>query len=953
MGVLLVAALILVALHGAFLVWRRGSLPGEVLFRDLVMAVVLSLAVRLGASYALELAWWKELGQLSTFWRLLELGSLPQALAGLVGAVLAAAVFRLALRRARGSSRAGGPRWLPLAGTAASAAGGLLLSMGAFDSWTAALWWGARDTGLYADPLFGRDLAFYFYRLPFYEMALGWATVLVAVCAAAAVAGLLAGSASVSFMPRPDQPLRLEPPPPAVLGAASGVVRRTLAAFLLLYAAGAVLGRYDLLYSQHRFLYGADYVDARLGVWLCWAKAALGLALALAVLSSRRRRFIVDEGLTALDAAVEAVPRSTWALLLGGVAAAFFLPPLLEGVVRSVYVQPNELTLERPYIEHHIDATLSAFNLAENAHEEPFSPKDTETLDLASEPDVAANIRLWDWKPFHDNATQRQALRPYYSFPEIDTDRYTVGGRTRQVLLAARSLETDLLPGTAQTWVNLNLQYTHGYGAVAALVNSATDEGAPEMVLKDAPPQTSLPALKITRPELYFGPGADRPVFVDSDQKEFDYPKGDDNAYTTYAGTAGIPVGSPLMRLTAAVGLGDWNVLLTRYLTKDSRLLMYRRVRERVSRLAPFLTLDPDPYLVVDDSGRLFWMLDAYTMTDRNPYSQPIDLGEDQGAVNYIRNSVKITVDAYNGTVHFYVFDEKDPLLAAYRRLLPGLFEPRSAMPADLLRHIRYPEMIFRLQAETYRTFHMRDPQVFYNKEDQWDVAKQVVSQEETRYTNPYYTMLPLPGDKQAEFALMLPFTSHNRDNLIAWIAARCDPAHYGEVVFYRLPKEQLIYGPLQVQSRVDQDRDISKDLSLWNQQGSRVLRGTTLVLPVQGTFLYVEPIYIQSTQAQMPELKKVVLAVGNRLVYADDLPEAIARLARPPAPEETAQAAASEAQPAASAPSEPTAALPRGEAALVRSLRAHMLRYRQLTASGKLSEAGRELEAVEKELSK
>lgn len=647
---------------------------------------------------------------------------------------------------------------------------------------------------------------------------------------------------------------------------------------------------------------------------------------------------MADEELGLGAALLGALPRGLAAALAAGAAAVVVVPPLLTGAVRSLYVQPNELTLERPYIQHHISATLAAFGLAEGAREELFSPRPGETLDLAKHPDAAENIRLWDWEPFRNNVTQRQALRPYYAFPEVDTDRYPVGGRTRQVLIAARSLETGLLPENAQTWVNLNLQYTHGYGAVAALVNSATEEGAPEMVLKDAPPQSAEPAFKITRPELYFGPGSESPVFVDGAQPEFDYPKGDDNAYNTYRGTAGIPVGAPLMRALTAVARGDWNILLTRSLTKDSRLLMHRQVAERVRRLAPFLTLDPDPYLVVDDSGRLFWLLDAYTMTDRHPYSQTIDVG---GApVNYIRNSVKVAVDAYNGTTRFYVFDEKDPLLAAYRRLFPDLFSPRDSMPADLARHIRYPEMIFSAQAETYRTFHMQDPQVFYNKEDQWDVAKQVVSQEDVRYTEPYYAMLPLPGQTRAEFALMLPFTSRNRDNLIAWMAARCDPEHYGELLFYRLPKEQLVYGPLQVQSRVDQDRDISKDLSLWNQQGSRVVRGNTLVFPVDGTFLYVEPIYIQATSAKMPELKKVVLAVGNRLVYADNLPQAIRRLAQPPAPREDE-------------PADKPASTSVSAAGLLDSLRAHLERYRRLSAAGKHADAGRELDAVQEELAR
>ena len=946
-SVIFVFTLALAALHFAVVAKRRGSLPVGVLLADIAVAAVAAFMLRSAAGLLLELAWWKELGQVRTFWRFVEINWLPQAAAGLAGMLVFLGLFWQARRRcATPLSRT---RLFSAAGAALAAAAGLLVSLAVVDPWTTALWWGARTTGLYADPLFHRDLAFYFYQLPFYQMLLGWVTGLGVMGLAVYLLTLLLGASVFSFMERQDEPLRVNPPPPNVLHEIAGAARLGGALLLALFAVYAFLARYGLLYSQHQFLYGADYVDARLGIPLCWAQAALSLALAALVLGSPRRRFVVDEGLGVLDAAVGALPRKVWAAVLGGLAVLLILPSLLQLSLRALYVRPNELTLERPYIEHHVKATLTAFNLAANAREEPFTPRATETLDLAREPDVAHNIRLWDWEPFRDNVTQRQALRPYYAFPEVDTDRYLIDGRMRQVLIAARSLQTDLFPDNAQTWVNLNMQYTHGYGAVAALVNSATEEGAPQMVLKDAPAQSALAAFKISRPELYFGPGAGRAVFVDTNQQEFDYPKGDDNAYNTYRGEAGIPVGAPFMRLVAAVARDDWNVLLTRYLTQGSRLLLYRQIKERVSRLAPFLRLDPDPYLVIDDSGRLFWMLDCYTATDRYPYSQPVEVGDEP--LNYIRNSVKVTVDAYNGTVHFYIFDENDPLLAAYRELFPGLFEPRSAMPQDLLRHIRYPELIFSAQAQTYRTFHMQDPQVFYNKEDQWDVAKQVATQEAARYTAPYYAMLPLPGEGKAEFALMLPFTSRNRDNLIAWIAARCDPGHYGEIIFYRLPKEQLIYGPLQVQSRIDQDRDISKDLSLWNQQGSRVVRGSTLVFPVDDTFLYVEPIYIQATQARMPELKKIVLAVGNRLVYADDLDSAIKQLARPPAAQEQAawesRAAGktAEASPIARAGEAP------GDSSVLASLRAHLARYRELTAQGKLSEAGRELEAMQQDL--
>ncbi|MGH9518402.1 MAG: UPF0182 family protein, partial [Terriglobales bacterium] len=424
-------------------------------------------------------------------------------------------------------------------------------------------------------------------------------------------------------------------------------------------------------------------------------------------------------------------------------------------------------------------------------------------------------------------------------------------------------------------------------------------------------------------------------------------------SYTNYSGTAGIVLASPLLRLAAAIQQDDANILLTRYFTPRTRLLLRRQILQRVETVAPFLSYDPDPYLVIDPSGRLFWMLDAYTVSDQHPYAQPVTWGDSE--VNYVRNSVKITVDAYNGTVHMYVFDPTDPILSAYRTVFPDLFLPRSAMPAGLLAHIRYPQALFEAQAQTYRLYHMQDPQVFYNKEDQWDIAKQVVAQEESEPTHPYYVMLRLPGDSQAEFVLLVPFTSHNRDNLIAWVAARCDPDHYGQLIFYRLPKEQLIYGPLQIESRVDQDRVISKDLSLWNQQGSRVIRATTLVLPVDGTFLYVEPIYIQAPQARLPELKKVVLAVGNRLVYSDDLSSAIAELAQPPAGASALAAADTPAAAPAPVTASPGPPLPpaSGSHALLASIQAHLARYRQLTAAGQFAQAGAELDAAQAELKK
>ncbi|MGH9479749.1 MAG: UPF0182 family protein, partial [Terriglobales bacterium] len=798
----------------------------------------------------IDFAWWRALGQASTFWQFLRIRWLPQTVMAIIAAIVMVVAFRLAQRQCH--TPVARTRLFAWLGTLIAAVVGLLLSVNVIDPWVIALYLGAGDRGAYTDPVFHKDLAFYFFRLPFYEMLFAWvAALVVAGLIIAALAIVIGSSAERMQELRARVAAQMEgrgyagsstaPVGGGERQALIGLVRAGAVVLLVLFAVAQFFARYGLLYSDHRFLTGADFVDVRWGIPLLWFQVVAALALALLVLSARRRRapgrYLATPG-TFRAALEEWTPANAPGWLAPAVIAGFLViaiaPSVIQAVVRNVYVSPNELRLERPYIADHIVATRKAFDLEQNSHEEAFNPAATDSLDLTRFPDTANNIRLWDATPFQDDATQLQALRPYYAFPSVDVDRYPIQGHIRQVLIAARALDTSLLPQAAQSWVNLSLQYTHGYGAVAAMVNSATAEGQPELILKNAPPTGPFPDFQISRAGLYFGEDTYRPVYVDTKQDEFDYPKGDDNSYTNYSGSAGIVLDGRLLRLAASIQQNDANVLLTGYFTPQTRMLLHRQIVDRVQTLAPFLTLDPDPYVVIDSHGHMFWMLDAYTSSDQHPYAQPQPFGD--GEVNYIRNSVKITVDAYNGAVHMYVFDPRDPILSAYRAVFPHLFLPRSAMPADLLAHIRYPQALFEVQAETDRIYHMQDPQVFYNKEDQWDIAKQVVTQEESGPTKPYYVMLRLPGDTQAEFVLLVPFTSHNRDNLISWVAARCDPAHYGQLIFYRLPKEQLIYGPLQIQSRVDQDRTISKDLSLWNQQGSRVIRATTLVLPVGGT---------------------------------------------------------------------------------------------------------------------
>lgn len=942
---LILLAAAVVVLH---VLWtrRRGGSDVAVAVIDSVIAVAALVLVVEGSNFLIDYSWWKALGQAETFWQYVQIRWEPQSAAVVLGFIALAAAFRLGRRHSRSPFARTKPFfWI---GHAVALCVSFLLAVDLVDPWRVALWLGSRDTGSYRDPIFGHGLAFYMFRLPFYRMIFAWFGSLLVIALILYGLTLAVGASAERFEDlRMEMEMRMRGTWVPTRGTGlrladfAGLLRVGAVLLLVLYAVSRVFARYDLLYSSHRFLYGADFVDVHVGLPLIWAQIVITLAIAVAIgFRLRRRRRWATPGPWLAMRSLGIEPALVFIFL-----GVLIVPPIVTASVHAVYVRPNELTLERPYIVDHIAATRSAYGIAHNVKPESFTPRQDSTFDLAKYPDTADNIRLWDLRPFQDNITQLQALRPYYDFPAVDLDRYQLDGEKRQVMIAARNLNTNLLPDSAQTWVNLHLQYTHGYGAVAGLVNEASSGGEPRLILQDAPTVARYPRLRLTRPQIYFGEQTNRWVLGDTQQPEFDYPRGEDNAYNTYHGADGVPVANFGMRLAAAIAENDPNIVLTDYLTPHSKLLLHRQIVRRVQRLAPFLRIDPDPYLVVNRAGRLFWILDGYTVSDRHPYSEPIDLGNEQ--INYIRNSVKITVDAYSGTVHFYVFDPHDPIIAAYRRVFPHLFLPRSAMPADLLEHIRYPELLFSAQAQILRLYHMVDPRVFYNKEDQWDIANQEVTQGETEQTQPYYVMMQLPGTQHAEFVLMIPFTSHNRDNLIAWMAARCDPAHYGQILLFRLPKDQLIYGPLQIESRVDQNPNISKDLSLWNQQGSRVIRGTTLVLPVGNTFVYVEPIYIQATQAQLPELKKVVLAAGKRIVYADNLTEAMAELAQP-----AGSAAAS-----SSASSSTPVALPLAPAgnsgippAVLKSIQQHLDNYEKFTSEGHLSQAGAELEAIRKE---
>src|SRR5271169_3342083 len=603
----------------------------------------------------------------------------------------------------------------------------------------------------------------------------------------------------------------------------------------------AYIARFERLFDENTIFGGVTYTDAHVmlpGMLAVCAALVLGAAIATI-------NFV-------------AVPRARW--LAGAVAPAavcYLTLQIVGWYVSSFIVKPNELVRERPYIAYNIDLTRQAYGLDHLAQREFPAETTVEAADPANNQATLQNIRLWDWRALQDTLRQIQEIRTYYDFPDIDIDRYDIDGTTRQVMLAARELNVDKLPESSRNWINDKLIYTHGYGITMNPVNGFTPEGLPTLYLRDMPVQSTVRGLNVTRPEVYFGELTNTDVYVKTGQKEFNYPQGQNNNLTSYEGNGGIVLGGFLRRLVIALDRGDLAKLpFSDDVNKNSRLLMRRNLRDRASALAPFLTYDPDPYIVLGDDGRLSWIMDAFTVSDSYPYSSHYRL--DGNPVNYMRNSVKVVIDAYDGTTTFYVFDPEDPIIAAYRRIFPNLFKDAAMMPPGLRNHVRYPELLLKLQAEVYGLYHMTDPEAFYNREDLWTVATEVGMSEggeqTTQTMQPNFVLMKLPAETGEEFVEILPFTPANRNNLIGWIAARSDGEHYGTSVVYNFPKTKLVDGPLQIEARIDQNAQLSGQLTLWNQQGSHVLRGALLVIPCGHALLYAEPIYLQAQQSPMPE---------------------------------------------------------------------------------------------------
>ena len=695
------------------------------------------------------------------------------------------------------------------------------------------------------DPLFGIDLGFYLFRLPFNWFLYYLALIAVIVCLLSAV-----------FLYLVEGGVWVTPRGPKVMGAARAHLMALAALLFVVFAYRVRLAMYGLLYSPRGLIYGAGYADVHATLPVLRVELFLCLLTAVA--------FVAGAKWGRVRPALYSVGLLVAVAVLGG--------SIYPEIVQRFIVAPNEIDRERDYIANAIKFTRQAYALDRFEEREFSAVEDLSLDDIRKNEATFRNVRMWDHKPLLTTFAQLQEIRTYYDFQHVDNDRYWIDGIYRQVSLSPRELSAASLPG--RSWINEHLAYTHGYGLCLGPVNEFTSEGLPVLFIKNIPPVSTM-SIRITRPEIYYGELGNDYCFVKTRAQEFDYPQGDQNVYTNYQGAGGIPVENFWRRLLFALAFGEKNVLFSGDIQPASRLMIYRRVLDRAQRLTPFLAYDHDPYLVVANDGSLYWILDGYTTSEMYPYSEPAE-----GVGNYMRNAVKATINAYSGQVRFYISDASDPLIQAYNNIFPGVFEPLSAMPEDLRAHIRYPEEFFSIQAGKYALFHMTDPRVFYNKEDLWRVA-QSAARGTAAPMSPYYTIMKLAevGERE-EFILMVPFTPARKDNMIAWMAARCDGADYGKVLVFTFPKQKLVYGPQQIESRIDQDPGISQALTLWGQGGSTVIRGTLLVVPVLNSVLYVEPLYLAAEAGGgLPQLKRVIVAYSDHVVMEDTLDAALSRI--------------------------------------------------------------------------
>lgn len=719
------------------------------------------------------------------------------------------------------------------------------------------------------DPLYGRDISFYIFQLPLFEI-LHRAVVELLVWSLIVSACIYGLKGEI----RPERGWKY-----FLTGDVKTHFCILLTGLAIVFGLWFWLARYELLYSSTGVVFGAGYTDvnARMQAYSIMGFITIAIGV-LFVASLWRSGFLLPLAAISLYTVVF--------LLITG---------LYPWAQQKIIVEPNELRKETPYIVNNIKLTRQAYGL-DDVQQQSFDVKNQlDITGLERNGSTIDNIRLWDYRPLQSTYDSLQTLRPYYKFQDVDIDRYTLDKDYRQVMLSARELIHDDLPSQAQTWVNQHLIYTHGYGLAMSPVNKITEDGLPELFIKDLPPKSSVD-LTVEQPRIYYGEATDSYILTGTDQAEFDYPLGNDNAQYHYTGAGGVPIGSSLRRLAYAYSLGDWQLLLSNSLGDTSRIHYYRLIQDRIRQLAPFLSLDGDPYLAVIN-GQLQWIVDAYTISNRYPYSEPLQRAQGEQTIlqsqamqqivregtNYIRNPVKVIVDAYDGTLKLYVVNKNDPILSSFQQSFPTLFDTLDNVPPDLQAHFRYPQTLFKIQAQIYQGYHMERPDVFYNQEDLWDFPTQITREENPETLEPYYIIMKLPEADAEEFMLIVPFTPVRKDNMVAWMTARCDGDNYGKLLVYEFSRQALLYGPRQIDSRIDQDTEISQQLTLWNQEGSEVFRGDLLVVPIEQSLLYVEPVYLQARgqndTSAIPELKRVILAYKDSIVMENTLEDALTQL--------------------------------------------------------------------------
>jgi uncharacterized membrane protein (UPF0182 family) len=886
----------------------------------LLVGIFLYVSLQVATSMYPDILWFEELGQTAVYWTVFWAKVKWFAL-GLIAAIVFMSINIRATRThispdlRKSAAISLGYRGAYFVASIVA----LVMGLASSPFWHRYLLYSNQTPFSDTDPIFDKNAGFYVFTLPFLKLAVGywWALILLSIAIVVALYVL--------------QYLRAA----AIRVGKQEILNRAithLSVLGLVLAANLALTvrfwTWDLLHSTRGAVIGAGATDVNVQIGV---NNAFLVILALCAV------------LFVISAIVRSLRLTAWfagsAVILG---AAYLLIAVViwPAIYQHFWVSPNEVSYERPFIQHNIDFTRKAYGLsAVTVKPFPVSDAPLTAESIHENQNTIDAIRIWDWRPLDATIQNTQGFRTYYRFADVDILRYRLGGKLTQVMASVRELDQDQLPARSQTWQNKRFVYTHGYGVCVTPVNGFTAEGLPEYVLKDIPPVSPYPELSLKRPEVYFGEITDSPVFVHTNHQEFDYPMGDTNVTCSYQGKGGIALGSGMRSLILALRFEGLRQLTASELNPGSRIMFRRSIAERVKTLAPFLEYDGDPYQVISD-GRIWYIWDAYTCSDDYPYSQRTS-SRGRPEVNYIRNSVKVVIDAYNGTVDFYVWDEADPIIGAYRSIYPTLFKTKEQMPAGLRQHVRYPEDLLSLQARIYSVYHMSDINVFYNKEDQYDVARENYHGREQQML-PYYAVMRIPGEATEEFVQMVVFTPHTtntdnpKNNMVAWMAARCDGDNYGKLLVYEFPKDKLVMGPMQLEARISQHDVISKDLTLWNQQGSEVIQANLMVVPLNDFhLLLVKPIFLQATMGKMPELKRVIVASGDRLAYADTYQDALRELVGQPVISGSSLPESS-GTPAVASP-----------AAFLSEAAQCYQQYLKLTGEGKTVEAGRALEKL------